>query len=258
MLSPFMPGVVLTAAAVFGPTQTSTEPAAPATQTAPETQTAPAAVSSLGGRWVLNPELSDDPRQKMREAREQNHGSGGGGNWGGGGGHGGGMGGHGGGMGRHGGGGGGGGYGGGGGGRGGADSGGRSDDARESFRAAMEAANELVITPTATEVVVMEKDGRMRVFHPDGQSRKSESGESEVKARWEANPSRLVVETKSERGPRVTETYEAAADKTKMTIVMRLEGGQMGTVTLKRVYDPAEAKKPADTPSEEKPPGPSH
>jgi hypothetical protein len=240
-----MPGVVLAAGAVLGPTQT---PAAetPAASAAPA---APSATSSLGGRWVLNPELSDDAREKMREAREKMHGSGGGegGSWGG---RGGGMGGHGGGMGGHGGGG----HGGGMRGHGGTDGGAQSGDPRESFRAAMEAANELLITPTETEVVVMEKDGRMRVFHPDGKSRKSESGESEVKARWDADPARLVVETKSERGPRVTETYEAAADKTRMTLVLRLEGGPMGTISLKRVYDPAEAKKPADPSSEDKPP----
>jgi hypothetical protein len=247
MLSPFMPGVVLAAGAVLGPTHT---PAAedPAALTPPAAATASPAISSLGGRWVLNPELSDDARQKMREAREQTHGSGGGegGSWGGRGGgmggHGGGMGGYGGGMGR----------GGGMGGRGGTEGGSQSGNPRESFRAAMEAANELLITPTETEVVVMEKDGRMRVFHPDGKSRKSESGESEVKAHWDANPARLVVETKSERGPRVTETYEAAADKTKMTLVLRLEGGPMGTINLKRVYDPADAKKPADPTSESK------
>jgi hypothetical protein len=247
MLSPFMPGVVLAAGAVLGPMQS---PVAE-TPAAPAAPAAPSAISSLGGRWVLNPELSDDARQKMREAREQMHGSGAGegGSWGGGGGgmggHGGGMGGHGGGMGGH---------GGGMGGHGGRDGGAQSGDPRESFRAAMEAANELLITPTETEVVVMEKDGRMRVLHPDGKSRKSESGESEVKARWDVDPARLVVETKSERGPRVTETYEAAADKTRMTLVLRLEGGPMGTISLKRVYDPAEAKKSADPPSEDKPP----
>jgi len=128
-------------------------------------------------------------------------------------------------------------------------------DPRESFRAALEAANELLITPTATEVVMMEKDGRMRVFHPDGKSHKSESGESEVKAHWDANPTRLVVETKTERGLRVTETYEPAPDKTKMTLLLRLEGGPMPAFSLKRVYDPAESKGPADAPASEEKPG---
>jgi hypothetical protein len=247
MLLPFMPSVVLAAGVVLGSTQ---EPAAPTPapeSPAPETAAAPA-VSSLGGRWLLNPELSDDARQKMREAREGARGGGYGGGYGGGGGRSGGYGGGhgGGGMGGH---------GGGGRGRGGM-GGGQSEggsDPRESFRSALEAASELVITPTATEVVMMENDGRMRVFHPDGKSRKSESGEGEVKAHWDANPTRLVVETKTERGLRVTETYEAAADKTKMTLVLRLEGGPMPTFTLKRVYDPAESKAPAGPASEEKP-----
>jgi hypothetical protein len=227
MLLPFMPSVVLAAGVVLG-----------STETPPEPPDAPA-ISSLGGRWLLNPELSDDARQKMREAREARGGGRYGGGGGGGGGHGGGMGG----------------YGGGARGRGGM-GGGRSEgasDPRESFRSALEAANELLITPTATEVVMMEKDGRMRVFHPDGKSRKSESGESEVKARWDANPTRLVVETKTERGLRVTETYEATPDKTKMTLVLRLEGGPMPAFSLKRVYDPAESNAPAGPASEEKP-----
>src|SRR5262245_31134232 len=102
MLLPFMPSVVLAAGVVLGSNETPSEPAATP------------AIWSLGGHWLLNPELSDDLRQKMREAREAGRGSsggsGGGGSWGGRGGgtggHGGGWGGHGGGMGGHGGGGG--------------------------------------------------------------------------------------------------------------------------------------------------------
>jgi hypothetical protein len=252
MLSPFMPGLVLAAGAVLGPQ-------APAEQAAPAASTAPPAMASLGGHWVLNPELSDDAREKMREARGGSRGGyggsgeGGGGGGGGYGGHGGGMGGHGGGWGRGGGGGGYGGHGGGGGGRGGAGSGSGSGDSRQSFRTALEAANDLQITPTETEVVMMEKDGRMRVFHPDGKSHKSESGETETKAHWDGNPARLVVETKSERGFRVTETYEASADKTKMTLMLRLESGTMPAVNVKRVYEPAEGKAPAEAPAPDKP-----
>ncbi len=204
------------------------------------------AVPNLGGRWVFNPELSDDARQKMREARE---GMPGGGGAGGGYGSGGGM------SGRGGGGMGGGGMGGHGGGMHGGGRGGPGADGREALRGVLEGANELTITPTETEVVILEKDGRMRILHPDGKGHKSEGGETEVKARWEGV--RLVVETKSERGPRVSETYEVTPDRAKMTLTLRLEGGSMPAISLKRVYEPPEAREAATAPMkapERKPP----
>src|SRR6266571_242365 len=99
---------------------------------------------SLAGRWKLNPELSEDARAKMREAREASRGEGSGGGNGGGSGssRGGGRGGHGG--------------GGMGGGRGAGRSAARGGDPQDSMREVFEAPAEFTITPTASEVVILE------------------------------------------------------------------------------------------------------
>ncbi len=216
-----IPSVVLLAGAAYGSVLVRAEDK-------------PAAAAGLGGRWLLNPELSDDARQKMREAREgmRGGGSGGGGPKGPGGGRGGGMGGRGGRM------------GGPGSGRGGPGMGGGGD--RESLRSLFEAPSEMTITPTDAEVVLLEKDGRMRIFHPDGKGHKSEAGSTEVKARWEAG--KLVVETKGESGPRVTETFERAPDAEKLMVTLRLEGGRMPAISIKRVYEPAEGESTPSVP----------
>lgn len=187
---------------------------------------------SLAGRWKLNPELSEDARAKMREAREASRGDGSGGGSGGasgsgGGGRGWGRSGH-------------------GGGRGGVRRVGRSatngGDPQVALREVFEAPAEFTITPTASEVVILEKDGRLRALHADGKKYKAEGGAAEVETRWDGG--QLVVETKSERGPRVTETFDAAPDRSRLTVTLKVDGSRGPSVTVKRVYDPAEAATP--------------
>ena len=185
---------------------------------------------SLAGRWKLNPELSEDARAKMREAREAARGDGSGGDNGrgsgsGGGGRAWGRGGHGG--------------GGMGGGRGAGRSGARGGDPQDSMREVFEAPAEFTITPTASEVVILEKDGRLRTLHADGRKYKAEGGAAEVEARWDGG--QLVVDTKSDRGPRITETFDAAPDRTRLTVTLKVDGSRGPSVTVKRVYDPTEA-----------------
>jgi len=183
----------------------------------------------LGGRWKFNPELSDDAKAKMREAREGQGGGRGPGAGGMGGGRGGGMGGRGGGM---------------GGGRAGGTGGGRGPgnpgggDATESMRAVFEAPVEMSITPTEAEIVILEKDGRLRMLHADGKKYKIEGGNAETKTRWEAG--KLVVETSNPMGGRVDETFEVAPDRSKLTVTVRVEGSRMSGLTLKRIYDRAD------------------
>jgi len=183
----------------------------------------------LAGRWKLNPELSEDARAKMREARESAHGDGagagnGGGSGSGGGGRGWGRGGRGG--------------GGMGGGRGSGRSGATGADPQGAMREAFEAPAEFTITPTASEVVILEKDGRLRTLHADGKKYKAEGGAAEVETRWDGG--QLVVDTKSDRGARITETFDAAPDRTRLTVTLKIEGSRGPGVTVKRVYDPAE------------------
>lgn len=202
-----------------------------------------AAAPNLAGRWKLDPERSEDARKKMREAAGDRRGGPGGRGP---------MGGPGGGM----------------GGRAGGGMGGRGrgpggpapaggDDPREAMRAVFEPASELLITPTEHEIVILEKDGRLRTLHPDGKKYKAEGGKAEVKARWEG--AQLVVETRTETGAKTTETFvlsgeSKAADPTAgdaatrssveartLTITLRMEGTPMPALTVKRVYQLTES-----------------
>jgi len=211
---------VLTAGVVFGlPSARGEEKPAPETPT-----------PSLAGRWKLNPELSEDARAKMREAMEARRGDGSGrgnsgGSGSGGGGRGWGRGGHGG--------------GGMGGGRGASRSGTSGGDPQSAMREVFEAPAEFTITPTAAEVVILEKDGRLRTLHADGKKYRAEGGAAEVETRWDGG--QLVVDTKSDRGPRITETFDAAPDRTRLTGTLKVDASRGPSVTVKRVYDPAEA-----------------
>jgi hypothetical protein len=180
----------------------------------------------LSGRWVFNAEQSDDAREKLRGAMGR-PGSGGspGGRGPGGMGGGGGMGGPGGGM---------------GGGRGGQRPPGTGgDDRRAEMRALFEAARELSITQTAREIAILDKDGRLRALHPDGEKYKDSSG-AEVKTSWEKD--RLVVRTAREGRPAVTETWRMAGEPAQIVVEMRFQPPSGEGVTIKRVYDRAPAK----------------
>ena len=183
--------------------------------------------ASLSGRWRLNPEQSEDARKKVNEAMagRQAGGSGPGGG-GAGGGH------------R-----GGGGYGGGrGGGRMGGGGGGGARppaDSPDTLSSLLEGPAEMTITHTEAEIAVLEKDGRLRTLHPDGQKYKTDTG-GEVKTRWDNG--HLIVETKRDRGPSVTETLGLSADRKQLVVILRLEGRSFGPVTVRRVYDVAAAE----------------
>jgi hypothetical protein len=196
--------------------------------------------TTLSGHWKLNVQESEDARQKMKEAMQGrdsggSSGGGGGGGYGRGGGGGGGYGrGGGGGF----GGGGGGGFGGGGrrsGGGGGGSSSGSTRDPQGARALLFTAPKELTVTQTATEVAILDQDGLMRALHPDGKGYKSDTGEEEIKTKWESD--HLVVETKAKGGTKLTETYGLDAQKHQMTIVLNSEGGSRPALSVRRVYD---------------------
>jgi len=85
----------------------------------------------------------------------------------------------------------------------------------------------------------MEKDGRLRTIHADGKTYKAEGGTTETKARWDG--AKLLVETSSASGGKLDETYVVAPDKSKLTVTLRASGSRMSGLTLKRVYDRADA-----------------
>ena len=216
----------------------------PATDTKPSGDAKPAATTTpdISGRWVYNVELSDDARQKMKEARAASGGGGGGY----GGGRGGGMGG---GMGRGGGGyggggygrGGGGGYGRGGGGYGGGGYGGGSGSSTPSDGDMQHGKNpvfnpplELKVTQTDAEIDLDDMAGKVRKLYLTGKKYKAEEGDAEVRASWKDG--KLQVETKNSKGGSMTETWERVPDGSRLIVHVKVEGG-FGKVELKRIYD---------------------
>jgi hypothetical protein len=165
----------------------------------------------LVGRWTLNADLSEDPREKMRQARPERPPGGPGG---------GGM---------------------------NPPSGGGRDGGRPPGRGAGEGpdpgavaflrAKELTITNIEPEVSIVEPDGLVRRLHPDGKKYKTSSG-AEVKTRWDGP--RLVVETKSERG-KVKETWTvspASSGAKRLTVTLEIQQPWGAAVSVKRVFDP--------------------
>ena len=206
-----MPSCSLPASATVGPAA------------AEEKAKAPSVAADLSGHWTYNRELSDDAREKMREARREGRRRPTGAvrqaapavaGWAGGGG----MGGS------------------GGGGRMGPPPGGMGgdDDSRQAMRSILEPAEGLVITQTQTEIAVEETFGETRRLHPDGKKYKTDNGASEIKVSWKEGL--LVVEKKGARG-RVVETWERIPDGSRLIVNVKMEGGFGPGLTLKRVYD---------------------
>jgi hypothetical protein len=184
-------------------------------ETPPVTAQRPA----LSGRWRINGEKSEDGAEKLRAAAggRRPGGSGPGGSGPGG-------------SGRAGGG-----FGGRGAGRRGGGPGRGAGDMRDSMRRLTEAPAEMTITQTETEIAIAEKDGRLRLLHPDGEPYKDSTG-GEVRTRWVDD--RLVVDTRLEGGPKVSETFSLDAPTRQLVIESRFEGRLLGDVTVRRVYEP--------------------
>ena len=95
-------------------------------------------------------------------------------------------------------------------------------------------AAELTVTQTEPEIVVEEKPGTTRRFYPNGRTYKADEGQSEVKSQW--RDGRLVFEKKGQQGWRLTETWQVAPDRSRLTVEMHLEGGDRPKTNVKRVY----------------------
>jgi hypothetical protein len=186
-----------------------------------------AARQQLVGEWRLNPELSEDPREKMRQARAgggRPEGGGppggyGGGGWGH---HGGGHGGY-------------AGHGGAGG------QGGPPGEGTRPARSILFTASRITVTNLVPEVTMLEPDGEVRRLHPDGAAYKDEAGD-EIKTKWDA--SRLVVETES-RGGSMKETWSVADDPRRLTVLVEVKRSYGGEVKVRRVFDPVASDAPA-------------
>lgn len=179
------------------------------------------------GSWVLNEELSENPRDKMRQSM-------GGGRSGGGGMGGGGMGG-----------GGRGGSGMGGGGRGGSmgGPGGGDREAMQQRMAELAARIARLEITQDEELSILYADGSLRVVPVDGEV-------GDIKSHWKGD--RLVVELKGESGRRMRETLEFAEDGAQLHVTTKMFGDlNRPTISVLRVYDMAVAEQTAQqTPDE--------
>jgi hypothetical protein len=99
---------------------------------------------------------------------------------------------------------------------------------------------ELTITQTGAEIVVSETPGGQRSYYPNGKTYKADEGQSNVKSIW--RDGKLVFEKRNVQGWKLTETWELSADRGRLTIDQRFEGGHRPKTTVKRVYDRIEAK----------------
>lgn len=200
------------------------------------------------GSWELNEELSDDPREKMRQAMGRSRGGRGGGGGGGRGS----SGGPGGGGGRGGGGisgSGGAGGGGGGGGRGGR--GGRGGTNGDStgeggFASQLERLRTLDVIHLEPELLTRDASGREASIFTDGQTfeHTTPRGHAEATAVWQRN-GRLMIETKFDEDRLQTETWELVAAGQRLYVTTEMGGGERRPkVKIRRVYDLAQAALP--------------
>jgi hypothetical protein len=154
-------------------------------------------VPNLAGTWQINRDKSDDPQNKLREARSRSHGGGLLGS-----------------------------------------SRGNMETVRTKMEERMRSAEVLEIIQDDSELTVNETgDDRLvhtETFYTDG--RKSDQGYLETIAKWHGN--KFVVETKLERGGKLTRTYELQAGSRELHVTLRIENERTPqAISIRSVYD---------------------
>ena len=92
---------------------------------------------------------------------------------------------------------------------------------------------ELTMNATGSALVVI-----TRTIYTDGRPSeyKFTSGDlGESRARWAEQ--KLIVETKTARGSRLTETYELSPDRNHLVVSVKLIGGRTRPIVIRRMYD---------------------
>lgn len=226
--SSYLPAIALGCVFILMPFGISAQnaPAGPIAGGTPSDQ-APAAQSqtptassdahpNLAGTWQLNKKQSDDPREKMQEARnEQGNGGGGGGFGGGGGGRG---------MGR------------------GRQGQGQAGDMMKDF-------SQLTITQTSSTAKVTGESGRVLALYDQSanQAASSDSNKSDNStanedysaAQWQQD--QLVVTSQNRRGS-TTRSYGLSPDGKHLYVTTRIENQRLSQpVVIRFVYDPAKS-----------------
>ncbi len=92
---------------------------------------------------------------------------------------------------------------------------------------------EFTVNATGSAFVVI-----TRTFYTDGRPTeyKLTSGDpGESQAQW--TEQKLIVETKTARGSRLTETFEISPDRNHLIVSVKLVGGRARPILIRRVYD---------------------
>jgi hypothetical protein len=228
----WIPGILLAAGCVIA--QSAMAQAPPGPQSAPPpAQGGPPAPGiqkvvaakprqTILGAWKLNKDESDNPRDRMRQSRDNRNGGYGG---------------------RRGGG-----YPGGGG-RGPYGGRGESDEDRARTYELMDPARQIKLAMTGAEVDLFDNLDRKRAFMTDGRKlqKSKDTSYEEIAAHWDGN--RLVTDEKDSRGNKVSRTFELSENGLQLYEKIHMTMGRYGSVVaFEFVYD-AHDSDTAATPS---------
>ena len=185
-------------------------------------------VSLMAGTWLLDEQLSEDPREAMRDAMRGGRGGmrmGGGGRPGGSGG------------GPPGGGGGGGGRPGGGGAPGGG--GGRPDPGAGGPGLGWATSNEIEITSKDPGLMMANETGLLRYVVADGlwvERKLPDGSRAEIKSEWADG--KLQITTAADRGFKSTETWEVLPEADRLVLILEIESPRLDEpISVRRVFD---------------------
>jgi hypothetical protein len=179
---------------------------------APNQVPAPKPRGTILGAWKLNPDESDDPRNRRQDSDDSN-GSGRGRMGGGypGAGH---------------------------GGYGGHRGGGESDEQRERMQTLLRPARSLNVSMTGAEVDVLDDHETKLAFMTDGRKlqKSKDAGYQEIAAKWDGN--RLVSDEKDPRGNKMSRTFELSSDGLQLYETLHMTTGRSNSPRVVRyVYD---------------------
>jgi hypothetical protein len=210
----------VTAQSAAGPLPAASPSDTPA-QAPAASSNAPAAKPNLAGTWKLNADQSDNPMDKMREAREESGVQPGAGRRGG--------------------------FGGGGGGGYGRNGGGGMGGANRQRGAGMA---QLVIGQTPTSARVTDASGRVIAQYeanpqPDNSGSANPGQNAPPVAQWQ--DSKLVTTLHMRNGGTTTRTYEMSPDNKQLIVTTKIETERLKEpVIVRQVYDPVTASTGGD------------
>jgi hypothetical protein len=120
---------------------------------------------------------------------------------------------------------------------------------RQQLQDLIEPATSLSFTQKEGEVDVTDDQGRKRVYLTDSRKpqKSKDANYQESAAHWEG--ARLVSEEKGVHGGRITRTYELTPDGKQLSESVRLDNTHTGLITVRYVFDGAASSTPATAPA---------